>query len=179
MLFSSIPFLYYFLPAVMLLHFIVPARFKNTILFLFSMFFYFWGEPKYILLMVISIITGYAGGLVVGKLKQAGKEIIKEVEVINAEACPDHIHMYVSIPPKLSVSSFMGYLKGKSTLIIFERHANLKYKYGNRTFWCRGFYVSTVGNNKAAVYNYVQNQLKEDMISDQITIKEYKDPFKG
>ena len=75
----------------------------------------------------------------------------KEVEVISAEACPDHIHMYVSIPPKLSVSSFMGYLKGKSTLIIFERHANLKYKYGNRTFWCRGFYVSTVGNNKTAV----------------------------
>ena len=103
----------------------------------------------------------------------------KEVEVINAEACPDHIHMYVSIPPKLSVSSFMGYLKGKSTLMIFERHANLKYKYSNRTFWCRGFYVSTVGNNKTAVYNYVQNQLKEDMMSDQITIKEYKDPFKG
>ena len=103
----------------------------------------------------------------------------KEVEVINAEACPDHIHMYVSIPPKISISSFMGYLKGKSTLIIFERHANLKYKYGNRTFWCRGFYVSTVGNNKAAVYNYVENQLREDMQTDQITIKEYKDPFKG
>lgn len=103
----------------------------------------------------------------------------KEVEVISAEACPDHIHMYVSIPPKLSVSSFMGYLKGKSTLIIFERHANLKYKYGNRTFWCRGFYVSTVGNNKTAVQRYVENQLKEDMMSDQITIKEYKDPFKG
>lgn len=102
----------------------------------------------------------------------------KEVEVINAEACPDHIHMYVSIPPKLAISSFMGYLKGKSTLIIFERHANLKYKYGNRSFWCRGFYVSTVGNNKSAVYNYVENQLKEDMMSDQITIKEYKDPFK-
>lgn len=91
----------------------------------------------------------------------------------------DHIHMYVSIPPKLSVSSFMGYLKGKSTLIIFERHANLKYKYGNRTFWCRGFYVSTVENNKTAVQRYVENQLKEDMMSDQITIKEYKDPFKG
>lgn len=87
--------------------------------------------------------------------------------------------MYVSIPRKLSVSSFMGYLKGKSTLIIFERHANLKYKYGNRTFWCRVFYVSTVGNNKAAVYNYVENQLKEDMQMDQIAIKEYKDPFKG
>ena len=86
--------------------------------------------------------------------------------------------MYVSIPPKLSVSSFMGYLKVKSTLIIFERHANLKYKYGNRTFLCRGFYVSTVGNNKTTVQRYVENQLKEDMMSDQITIKEYKDPFK-
>ena len=72
-----------------------------------------------------------------------------------------------------------GYLKGKSTLIIFERHANLKYKYGNRAFWCTGYYVSTVGNNKSAVYRYVENQLKEDMMSDQLTIKEYKDPFKG
>ena len=87
--------------------------------------------------------------------------------------------MYVSIPPKLSVSSFMGYLKGKSTLIIFERHANLKYKYSNRTFWCRGFYVSTVGNNKTTVYTYEENQLKEDMMSDQVSIKEYKDHFKG
>ena len=101
----------------------------------------------------------------------------KEVEVITTEACPDHIHMYVSIAPKLSVYAFMGYLKGKSTLIIFERHANLKYKYGNRTFWCRGFYVSTVGNNKTAVQRYVENQLKEDMMTDQITIKEYRYPF--
>ena len=102
----------------------------------------------------------------------------KDVEIINAEAYPDHIHMYVSISSKLSVLSFMGYLKGKSTLIIFEKHANLKYKYENRVFWCRGYYVSTVGNNKSAVYNYVENQLKEDMMSDQLTIKEYKDPFK-
>lgn len=103
----------------------------------------------------------------------------KEVEVINAEACPDHIHMYVSILHKISISSFIGYFKGKSTLIIFERHANLKYKYGNRIFWCRGFYVSTVGNNKTAVYNYVENQLKEDMQTVQITIKEYKKLLKG
>ena len=102
----------------------------------------------------------------------------KDVEIINAEAYLDHIHMYVSISSKLSVLSFMGYLKGKSTLIIFEKHANLKYKYENRVFWCRGYYVSTVGNNKSAVYNYVENQLKEDMMSDQLTIKEYKDPFK-
>ena len=87
--------------------------------------------------------------------------------------------MYVSIPPKLSVLLFMGYLKGKSILIIFERHANLKYKYGNRVFWCREYYVSTEENNKSAVYNYVENQLKEDMMSDQLTIKKYKDPFKG
>ena len=87
--------------------------------------------------------------------------------------------MYVSIPTKLRVSLFVGYLKWKSTLIIFERHANLKYKYGNKVFLCRGYYVSTVGNNKSAVYNYVENQLKEDMMSDQLTIKKYKDPFKG
>ena len=103
----------------------------------------------------------------------------KEVEIIKAEACPDHIHMYISMPPKLSISSFMGYLKGKSTMIIFERHSNLKYKYGNRVFWCRGYYVSTVGNNKEAVAKYVENQLKEDLLTDQITIKEYHDPFKG
>ena len=103
----------------------------------------------------------------------------KNVEIVEAHAMKDHIHMMVRIPPKISVSGFMGYLKGKSTLIIFERHANLKYKYGNRTFWCRGFYASTVGNNKSAVYNYVANQLKEDLMTDQMTIKEYKDPFKG
>ena len=95
----------------------------------------------------------------------------KEVEIIVAEACKDHIHMYVSLPPKMSVSGFVGYLKGKSTLIIFERHGNLKYKYGNRTYWRRGYYVSTVGNNKEAVCRYVENQLKEDMMTEQITIK--------
>jgi putative transposase len=120
-----------------------------------------------------------------GKIKQDIGIILRElckrkdVEILAAEACPNHIHLYVSMPPKLSVSSFMGYLKGKSTLIIFERHANLKYKYGNRVFWCRGYYVTTVGNNKAAVQKYVENQLKEDMMSDQICLKEYKDPFKG
>ena len=103
----------------------------------------------------------------------------KEVEIIAAEACPNHIHLYVSMPPKLSVSSFMGYLKGKNTLLIFERHGNLKYKYGNRVFWCRGYYVSTVGNNKKAVEEYVKRQLEEDLMHDQIAIKEYIDPFKG
>ena len=101
----------------------------------------------------------------------------KEVEIIEAHACIDHIHMYVSIPPKLSVSSFVGFLKGKSALILFERHANLKYKYGQRHFWCRGFYVDTVGRNEKAIAEYIQNQETEDMIADQISIKEYTDPF--
>ena len=127
----------------------------------------------------------YRRQIIYGKIKADIGKILRElcerkgVEIIEAECCPDHIHMLVRIPPKYSVSEVMGYLKGKSSLLIFDRHANLKYKYGNRTFWCRGFYVSTVGNNKSAVYNYVENQLKEDMMSDQITIKEYKDPFKG
>ena len=99
--------------------------------------------------------------------------------ILEAEACKDHIHLLVSIPPKISVSSFMGYLKGKSSLIIFERHANLKYKYGNRAFWAKGYFVSTVGKNKKMIAEYIRNQLKEDMISDQMTIKEYIDPFKG
>lgn len=103
----------------------------------------------------------------------------KEVEIIEANACPDHIHMLVSIPPKISVSYFMGFLKGKSSLMIFERFANLKYKYGNRHFWCRGYYVDTVGRNKKAIAEYIKNQMHEDLISDQMTLKEYNDPFKG
>ncbi|MNI36400.1 Transposase IS200 like protein [compost metagenome] len=103
----------------------------------------------------------------------------KGVELVEAEACADHIHLLVSIPPKLSVSSFMGYLKGKTTLMIFERHANLKYKYGNRIFWCKGYYVSSVGKNRKAIETYIREQLKEDMITDQMTMKEFIDPFKG
>lgn len=103
----------------------------------------------------------------------------KEVEIIEATACSDHIHMVVSIPPKLSVSQFMGYLKGKSSLMIFDRHANLKYKYGNRQFWCKGYYVDTVGCNEKAIKEYVRNQLQEDIASDQISLKEYIDPFTG
>ena len=87
--------------------------------------------------------------------------------------------MLVEIPPKISVSGFVGFLKGKSTLIIFERHANLKYKYGNRSFWCRGYYVDTTGKNTKKIAEYIQNQLKEDMIHDQMTLKEYVDPFTG
>jgi len=114
----------------------------------------------------------------IGKiLRQLCKQ--KEVEVIEAHACVDHIHMLVSIPPKISVSSFMGYLKGKSSLMIFERHANLKYRYGNRVFWCKGYFVSTVGRNKKVIENYIREQEREDMMKDQISIKEYVDPFKG
>ena len=102
----------------------------------------------------------------------------KSVEIIEAHAMPDHIHILVSIPPNERVSSFMGYLKGKSTMIIFERYAHLKYKYGNRHFWSRGYYVSTVGGNKQAVQKYIQNQETEDMITDQISMVEYYDPFK-
>lgn len=103
----------------------------------------------------------------------------KGVEIVEAEICPDHVHMLVRIPPSMSVSSFVGYLKGKSTLMIFERHANLKYKYGNRHFWCRGYYVDTVGKNTAAIKEYIQNQLKEDLEYDQMSLVEYIDPFTG
>ena len=103
----------------------------------------------------------------------------KGVEIIEGHMMPDHVHLLVSIPPKLSVSQFMGYLKGKSALMMFDRHANLKYKYGNRHFWCRGYYVSTVGRNKRAIEQYIRNQLQEDYTEDQMSIKEYVDPFTG
>ena len=103
----------------------------------------------------------------------------KGIEIIEANACPDHIHMLISIPPKISVAYAIGYLKGKSSLMIFDRHANLKYKYGNRHFWCRGYYVDTVGRNKEAIRKYIQNQLQEDIAADQISIRELIDPFTG
>ena len=104
---------------------------------------------------------------------------IKGVEIIEAELCPDHVHMLVSIPPNLSVSQFVGYLKGKSSLMIFDRHANLKYKYGNRHFWCRGYYVDTVGKNEKKIAEYIQKQLQDDIAEDQISMKEFVDPFTG
>ena len=103
----------------------------------------------------------------------------KGVEIIEAEACKDHIHMLVSIPPKYSVSQIMGYLKGKSSLMIFEKYANMKYKYGNRHFWCRGFYVDTGGRNKKVIEQYIRNQLQQDYEEEQLSIKEYVDPFTG
>ena len=102
-----------------------------------------------------------------------------KVEIIEAEACTDHIHMLVSIPPYMSVAQFVGTLKSKSALMIFDRHANLKYKYGNRNFWCRGYYVDTVGKNEKMIKEYIRNQLEEDYTNDQISLKEYTDPFTG
>ena len=129
--------------------------------------------PKYRRLAIYGKIKVDIGKILRKLCKQKG------VEIIEANACKDHIHMLVSIPPKLSVASFMGYLKGKSSLMIFDRHANLKYKYGNRKFWCRGYYVNTVGRNKKAIEEYIKNQLREDIIEDQISMKEYIDPFTG
>ena len=103
----------------------------------------------------------------------------KGVEIIEANACKDHIHMLVSIPPKLSVAQFMGYLKGKSSLMIFDRHANMKYKYGNRKFWCTGYYVDTVGRNKKVIEEYIKNQIQEDIAYEHMSLKEYIDPFTG
>ena len=120
-----------------------------------------------------------------GKIKEDIGKILRKlceakgVEIIEAEACPDHIHMLVAIPPHLSVAQFMGYLKGKSLLMIFDRHASLKYKYGNRHFWCRGYYVDTVGRNEKKIAEYVRNQLQEDIVADQLSLKEYIDPFTG
>ena len=119
----------------------------------------------------------YRRQVVYGQLKADIGKILrtlceqKKVNIIEAEACPDHIHMLVEIPPNISVAQFMGYLKGKSSLMIFDRHANLKYKYGNRHFWCRGYYVDTVGKNKKAIEEYIRNQLTEDIANDQITLK--------
>ena len=127
----------------------------------------------------------YRRQIIYGKIRQDIGQMIRKlceykgVEIIEAEACKDHIHMLVSLPPKYSVSQFMGYLKGKSSLMIFEKYANLKYKYGNRNFWCRGYYVSTVGKNRKAIEQYIRNQLQEDYADDQISIKEYVDPFTG
>ncbi len=123
--------------------------------------------------------------VIYGKIKKDVANILstlckrKGVEIIEAECCRDHIHMLVRIPPSISVSSFMGYLKGKSSLMIFDRHANLKYKYGNRHFWCRGYYVDTVGKNAKKIEEYIKNQLQEDLTYDQISLKEYIDPFTG
>lgn len=127
----------------------------------------------------------YRRKVIYGELKNDIGQILrklcdeKKVEIIEANAMPDHIHMLVSIPPYLSIAQFMGFLKGKSTLMIFDRHANLKYKYGSRHFWCRGYFVDTVGRNETAIKNYIKNQVEEDYMSDQMSLKEFTDPFTG
>ena len=127
----------------------------------------------------------YRRQIIYGKIKRDVGKILRElcerkgVEIVEAECCVDHIHMLVRIPPKYSVSEVMGFLKGKSSLMIFDRHANLKYKYGNRNFWCRGYYVDTVGKNAKKIQEYIRNQLVEDKLKDQISLKEYIDPFTG
>ena len=133
----------------------------------------------------IVFIPKYRRKAIYGKLRSDIGQIIRQlctykgVEIIEAHAMPDHIHMLVRIPPKIAVSKFMGYLKGKSSLMIFERHATLKYKYGNRNFWAKGFFVTTVGLDTKKVQEYIRNQEKEDMMQDNLSNKEYKDPFKG
>ena len=133
----------------------------------------------------IVFIPKYRRKEISGKLRSDIGQIIRQlcsykgVNIIEAHAMPDHIHMLVRIPPKIAVSNFMGYLKGKSSLMIFERHANLKYKYGNRNFWAKGFFVSTVGLDTKKVQEYIRDQEKEDMMQDSLSNKEYKDPFKG
>lgn len=127
----------------------------------------------------------YRRQVIYGQIKADVAEILsmlckrKGIEIIEAECCKDHVHMLVRIPPKYSVSEIMGYLKGKSSLMIFEKRANLKYKYGNRHFWCRGYYVDTVGKNAKKIQEYIQNQLKNDLEYDQLTLNEYIDPFTG
>ena len=127
----------------------------------------------------------YRRMVVYGQIKQDIGQILrrlceqKGIEIIGAQVCPDHIHMLLSIPPKYSVSQIMGYLKGKSRLMIFDRHANLKYKYGDRHFWARGYYVDTVGRNKKQIQEYIKHQLEEDQIADQMSLKEFIDPFTG
>ena len=121
--------------------------------------------------------------VVYGRLKEEIGKILrklceyKKIEILEANACKDHIHMLITIPPKYSVAQVIGYLKGKSSLMIFDKFANLKYKYGNRHFWCKGYYVSTIGRNEKKIQEYIQNQLQEDQAYEQMSMKEYIDPF--
>lgn len=130
-------------------------------------------------------IPKYRRKAIYGQIRKDIQYIIKElcgykgVTILEGHMMLDHVHLLVMIPPKLSVSQFMGYLKGKSSLRIFEKHANLRYKYGNRHFWAEGYYVSTVGLNEATVKKYIQDQEKHDMMVDKLSVKEYEDPFKG
>ena len=127
----------------------------------------------------------YRRKMIYNQYREDVREIIKQlcsykgVEILGGNVMSDHVHILVSIPPKMSVSSFMGYVKGKSALMMFDRHANLKYKFGNRHFWSEGYYVSTVGLNEAVIKKYIQDQEKYDIAMDKLSVKEYEDPFKG
>ena len=127
----------------------------------------------------------YRRKMIYNQYREDVREIIKQlcsykgVEILGGNVMSDHVHILVSIPPKMSVSSFMGYLKGKSALMIYDKHANLKYKYGNRHFWAEGYYVSTVGLNEAVIKKYIQDQEKYDIAMDKLSVKEYEDHFKG
>ena len=134
----------------------------------------------------IVIVPKYRRLIIYNKLRRDIIEILillinrfKDIELIEGQACPDHIHMLLEIPPKYSISEFMGQLKSKSTLMIFDRHANLKYKFGNRHFWAKGYFVDTVGKNEKKIREYIQNQLQEDKLYDQMSLKEFIDPFTG
>ena len=129
--------------------------------------------PKYRRMVIYSQIKKDIGQILRQLCEQKG------IEIIEAEACPDHIHMLISFSPKYSISYVMGYLKGKSSLMIFDRHANLKYKYGNRHFWARGYFVDTVGKNKKKIQEYIRNQLQQVQIADQLSLKEFVDPITG
>ena len=142
-------------------------------------------HTKYVCKYHIVFTPKYRRKIIYFQLRTDIRQIIKNlckwkgVTIIEGHLMSDHIHLLVSIPPKYAVSSFMGYLKGKSSMMIFERHANLKYKFGNKHFWATGYYVSTVGLNSATVEKYIREQEKADQIEDKLTTKEYEDPFKG
>ena len=142
-------------------------------------------DTKWMCKYHVVIVPKYRRKIIYNQYIASLREIIKVlcrykgVEIIEVKACPDHIHMLVSIPPKYGVSQIMGYLKGKSSLMIFDRHANLKYKYGNRHFWARGYYIDTVGRNKKQIAEYIRNQLESDQLADQLGLKEFVDPFTG
>jgi putative transposase len=142
-------------------------------------------HTKWICKYHIVFTPKYRRKAIYGQYKESIGQILRQlcgykgVEIIEGHLMVDHVHMLVSIPPKISVSSFMGYLKGKSALMIFDKHANLKYKYGNRHFWAEGYYVSTVGLNEATIKKYIAEQEKQDIAMDKLSVKEYEDPFKG
>ena len=134
----------------------------------------------------IVMVPKYRRMIIYNRLRKDIVEIIKillnrkpDVRIIEGEACPDHIHMLLEIPPKYAVADIMGYLKSRSTLMIFDRHANLKYKYGSRHFWAKGYFCDTVGKNEKVIREYIQTQLQEDKLYDQMSMKEFIDPFTG